>query len=339
MRLSACLALLFWISIVDAAGADEIFLTNGDRLTGKLISLVGGKLSFQSDMAGKLKIDRQNLATFSTVDAIEIHAADGTVVHDIARTAGEGTFRVEGEGTVGPQTLQLSETVAINPEPPRFKGKILAAAKIERGNSFTEEATVEADAVRESDVNRITLKGTYRGDRERDESTGTSSTTDRLIRGTLKYDHFISKRLYWLASTFAEKDGVADLDLRLIGTGGLGYHWIREEDLEFLTEVGLSWTSEDYRDSSRDDDFVAAMFRWELKKRLADNVSFFHDGKWAPSLEEDDVQLMWTETGIQTDLTTRLFLEAKVVWEWDSEPSSGKERQDVDYIFGLGFRF
>ncbi len=46
-----------------------------------------------------------------------------------------------------------------------------------------------------------------------------------------------------------------------------------------------------------------------------------------------------TVAGLRSDLSDSFFLEAKVIWEWDSEPSTGKHRQDVDYILGLGYRF
>lgn len=38
-------------------GADEVFLLNGDRLTGKIVSATGGKLILNTDAAGGITID------------------------------------------------------------------------------------------------------------------------------------------------------------------------------------------------------------------------------------------------------------------------------------------
>ena len=43
--------------------------------------------------------------------------------------------------------------------------------------------------------------------------------------------------------------------------------------------------------------------------------------------------------GLRHALTERLFLEGKVDWDYDAEPSGGKKRQDVEYKFGVGYGF
>jgi preprotein translocase subunit YajC len=46
--------------------ADEVVLTNGDRITGKVVELVDGKLSIKTEYAGVVKIDWTQVETFST---------------------------------------------------------------------------------------------------------------------------------------------------------------------------------------------------------------------------------------------------------------------------------
>ncbi|MCU0915533.1 MAG: DUF481 domain-containing protein, partial [Planctomycetes bacterium] len=41
--------------------ADQVLLTNGDRLTGKIVQLTEGKMILQSDGAGPVTIDMKNV--------------------------------------------------------------------------------------------------------------------------------------------------------------------------------------------------------------------------------------------------------------------------------------
>ena len=66
-------------------------------------------------------------------------------------------------------------------------GSLAASMEIERGNSFTSEADVTLNAVRETKYNRIRFDASYEGDRTKDKSSGKSTTTERDLgsRGTL----------------------------------------------------------------------------------------------------------------------------------------------------------
>jgi hypothetical protein len=321
------------------AAADELWLTNGDHLNGQVVKLVEGKLTFQSEVLGELQIDATRIRTLATVQPIEIHAADGTVVRDAAVSAKEGSFRTAGTDRSAPVTFRLAETESINPPPVEWIGALVAGAQLKRGNSVEDESSVELRAVRESKQNRITLQSAYAGTRTEDSDTGERSTTEREIFGDLKYDQFLSERLYWFGRTRGERDGVEDLDLRFLVGSGAGYDWIKREGTRFSTEAGLAWVSDDYEGTDRDDDRLSGLLSWEFSTRPNDLLTAFHRGSWLPSLEELDVMLLYTETGLRVELAKRWFLEGKLRWDWNAEPAQDRERLDVDYILGLGVNF
>lgn len=49
--------------------------------------------------------------------------------------------------------------------------------------------------------------------------------------------------------------------------------------------------------------------------------------------------LVKTSTGLRTSLTDVWFVEAKVLFDWDSEPAEDAERRDVVYLLGAGLSF
>ncbi|MEE8313454.1 MAG: DUF481 domain-containing protein [Myxococcota bacterium] len=329
------------------ASADEIVFTNGDRLSGRVVRLVGGKLKLNSPLLGEIEVAASTIQTFSTTQSIEIHTQDGTVLRDVVVKGEPNEFRTAGTSPVGPQTFALDDVVALNPPPPgapAWHGSLAAAMEIERGNSFTSEADVNLSAVRETKYNRIRFDASYEGDRTKNDSTGDSTTTDRNIDFLLRYDQFLSDKLFWYGSGEGEKDGVKDLTLRFTGGGGFGYRWFNTEEFKLEGDLGLSWISENYEDSRFDEDFVASVLNWSFERQLpvlvADRLTLFQRGKFWVNVEELEDQLFAeVTTGIRQDLTATTFLEAKIVWEYDSEPSGNKERTDVDYIFGFGIRF
>jgi putative salt-induced outer membrane protein YdiY len=331
------------------AHADEIHFKNGDRLTGKLVSLFEEVIHFKADNFGDVEIDPKSVTTLSTVETIEIHTRQGTVIKDTAILAPQGGFRTAGTSEVGPQSFTIEDTVAINPpevEAVQWSGEIKGGVKLERGNTDTDEAYAQFKTQRRTEVDRASFSARYESERNKPQSRSSAGeprewdTTEREVAAALRYDYFLSDKLFWFATSEAEKDGMKDLDLRFVGGAGLGYDWLDTKRWFVSTGAGVSWVSENYKDTENDEDYIAALFQWSLRRLLVANVSFFHEGSWITGLGEGgERNTVYTETGLRTNITDRFFLESKAIWEWDTPPASEKKRQDVDYIFSVGYGF
>ncbi len=327
------LAAVFWLPA--PALADELIFKNGDRLTGTVMRLVHGKLSFESDVVGHVMVAVDELESFSTQEPIELQLTDGRTVSDRVVRADAGSVRFAGDRS----KVAFTEIEEINPEPVQWHGSLAAGLVVERGDTDSQEAHIDFNARRETDAYRLRFRLRYKGDRSR--SGGSNyNTTDRLLRVTSQYDLPINNRYFWYLRGRGERDGVADLVLRTILGSGIGYKLIDRSDFSFEVQAGPAWVRDDYKDSSLDTDYPSGVIRWDLTKDLHDMVSFFHEGEWTPSLREfNDKQLLITETGLRVDLVKGWFGEAKMHWELDTDPASGKERQNLDYIFALGWGF
>lgn len=282
-------------------------LTNGDRLSGALVQRADGALTFDSPLLGRLVVPERAVETFSAPPEFEAAASPPA-------------------------------------DEPAWEGELTAGMDIERGNSFKTEAGAGIHAVRETEQNRVRVEASYQGERTRNEATRVSTTTKRDLALLLRYDRFMSEVFYWYGSSEAERDGPKDLDLRFMGGAGFGYRWFDTDELKLEGDAGLSWIRESYRESALDDDFVASVLTWTLERRLpslmSDRLTLFHQGKFWLDLEDwDDRLFSRLTTGVRSDLTPGTFLELKLVWEYDAEPSRDKKRQDVEYIFGMGHRF
>ena len=98
----------------------------------------------------------------------------------------------------------------------------MVGAEFERGNTIKDSAYAQLRAGFESERHRISLRGSYDGERTTNTDTKTSTTQDRNIFGRFKYDYLFSRQNFWWIATSGEKDGPSDLDLRFIAGVGLG---------------------------------------------------------------------------------------------------------------------
>jgi putative salt-induced outer membrane protein YdiY len=336
---SAWLAVLLAGVCTSAARADEIMFKNGDRLSGTIVSLVEGRMKFRSELAGDLEFAASELDTFATAEPITMHLKDGTVLVDAVQSDDPGTVRTQGAGEV---VVNLAETTAINPpvQKPNWSGSLAAGTTLERGNTEKDAGYIDVKGRYDRGRSRLSFRFSYDGERTKNKSTGDSTTIDRNLYGLLDYEYLLTKKLFWFVTTTSEKDGPSELNLRYVAGAGPGIRWFDREDFVISTRLGLTWTSENYSGTDRDDDYVGALLRWEVERQLLPRVGFFHSGLWLPSLKDfNDRQLWKVETGIRTDITSSVFLETKAIWELDTEPAAGTERQDVDYIFALGYQF
>ena len=351
MRNAPLLAMLGLLPLLapHAALADELLFKNGDRWSGTIVSLERGRIRFRTELVGQLEVAFSQVETFSADSPIEIHMTDGTVLVDAVATAEPGSYRTTGRALPGEQLLQLSETTAINPVEAAWGGSLMLGADLERGNTIKDAAYVQLRAGFESERHRIALRGSYDGERTTsrvttvdpitgaEHTTRVSTTQDRNLFGRLKYDYLFSQNDFWWMATSGEKDGPSDLDLRFITAVGLGRDFYKRPGFKLQIYAGPTFVSENFTDDASDNQRAAGTLGWDLLYEVVPDLDFFTEGTYTQA-GKDDI-LVKSEIGLRNELTQRLFLEAKVLWEYDTEPAEDAQRQDVDYILGIGYKF
>ena len=332
--LAVCLALSLFPS---PARADEVVFKNGDRLSGKIVSADGGKLVIDTAVAGKVTIDMANVKTFSTDAPVELRLKDGSTVKDALTSGDEGQVATRGSGNVAAQPLPIANIAKINPQE-KWTGSLVAGALITRGNSDTDNINVGFDASRRREDDRITAAASYLYGKQKDPGTGDHTTT--VDNWTLlgKYDYFLSEKMYLYALGKLEHDRIADLNLRVSPSAGVGYQWVETPQFNFSTEAGLGWVYEDFENDGSDDHF-AGRLAYHVDKKLNDKVSLFHDLEYLPSVEDISDFNMSADVGIKASLTEKMFTQFKVEWKYDATPAPGAEKNDLRYILGVGWQF
>jgi len=204
----ACLVLS-----VRAGFGDELHLKNGDRLTGKIVQLVDGKLLFTSDVAGETTVALSNIETFNSDGPIEVHLKDGSGFHQKVLSAGPGRFSVEGTEVLEAQEFAVDDIVSINPPAkpiPKWTGDISVGLTSIHGNTKTETISASANLLKRMEKDRVTINMDYARGQQEDRTTGQTETIEDWWRAKGKYDYFFSQKLYGYLDGRYEKDAVAE---------------------------------------------------------------------------------------------------------------------------------
>ena len=133
------LLVLMIFSLVLAAGpaeADKVDLANGDRLTGRCLSLDQGKLVFETDYSGKLTNDWSRVTGLSLDQPMVIDPGDGKPIRATMKPIEAGKVRLMRDQ--GDREVALSGLRSIAPGPKSvfsWQGEINLGAGLQQGNT------------------------------------------------------------------------------------------------------------------------------------------------------------------------------------------------------------
>ncbi len=327
---------------VTAAQADQIYLTNGDRLTGGLVRLTDGKLVFKADTAGEVTIPLTDVQTLSTTEPVEVHLKDGTVLNQPVLAGEAGTFAIDTATALRPQSFQLADLTSINPPAkpkPKWTGSLSAGFTATSGNTSTEAINASFSAVRRTEKDRTSANADYARGKQEDPDTGEDRTTEDWWRAKAQYDYFFSEKFFGFVNGSYEKDSIAELDRRVVVGGGAGYQWIESERTNFSTSLGLASLYEKFEDETDSNSELSAQAGYNFDHQVTDSIKFLHDLTYYPSLEQFSDYYLTTTAEIRASFTKSMFANFKTIFNYDASPAQNRSSTDVKYIFGVGMSF
>ena len=336
-KATAALFVLIVFLTCGRAFADEVWFKNGDRLTGKVLSLEEGTLLLSTTYAGEISIKWEEVAALKTEEPIKVVLRDETTLQGPVLPGPAGQLTIKAESLSEAVNTDLASVSFINPKPPKpplsTSLRVNAGAAFATGNTDNEDIYADGEFLARTEQNRYTIGGLYR----RTESDNLK-TEDRAF-GYMKYDHFFTEKWYAYANTSAEKDEFKDLDLRYTLGAGAGYQFVESERTNLSLEGGVSYVSEDYI-IAEDNSFAAG--RWGLRFDhflLPKSLQYFLHHTGLQSLDDSEDLLLFTQTGFRVPFHKNLNFTAQMNWEYDKSPSPGKKKDDYLYIFTIGYQW
>ena len=328
------------------APPDVITLKDGGVLYGEVIEMSDGVLHLKTAAAADtvIKIKWANVEKLAINHPVPFHLKEGSVLIGTATEGPNGTINVRAEPLKGTMEVPLDSITALNPlvqAPVIYKGTLTGGYTQATGNSHLRNASFLGDFVARSEQLRLTLNGRYvYGDQD-------SALTARNARGTIKMDFFITKRFFWFASSYFEKDTFQDLKLRTALSSGPGYQFIEKgdyaspwlKDITLYAEAGLSYFNEDFTTAS---DQTSLRGKWAVRLNwpvLDESVTFYHFQEFYPSLQNTNSYYLTMDNGVRFKLFEGFVSGIQVTTRYNSTPAQGTGDTDNLYLLTLGYNF
>ena len=331
--LAAAGLLLFFLTAT--ALADEVFLKNGNNLSGTIASMGEGKLVLETDFAGRLTIDWGSVERLSTDAPLTVVLEDGSILKG-RPSAAPNRLMLNGEAIQDPLMIELSRVKAINPpdeQPIKVNGRINVGLNKASGNTDLENAHVDAEFLARTVSHRVTLGGAY------NRASEDNRKTEDNAMGRLKHDYFLTRELYWYLNGMAERDEFKEISLRTTLGPGVGYQFFEGERMNLSVEAGPSYVTTNYDHGAKDDSLSG---RWAVRfDRFFFETLFqyyFTNEGYISSSDTSDV-FMFTRTGLRFPIRGGLSLNAGFEWDWDNTPAEDADKSDYRYILSIGYGF
>jgi hypothetical protein len=104
------------ISLGAISSADELYMTNGSKLVGALVSAEDDLVTFDTPFAGSIAVNLANVERIVTEEAVIIMLEDGTLYRDRRIDASQTDLVATAAGQE-PVTFTADDIQMINPEP------------------------------------------------------------------------------------------------------------------------------------------------------------------------------------------------------------------------------
>lgn len=332
--------LMLFALVCATSFADTIHLKSGSTLSGKVTAVTNEEITFDSDDLGEVTIKVANIVKLE--DAGEHVVLFNNETRETKKLAvEEGAYLADGD------TLVMGDVKAIDPGVEVWHGSFNLAFSAIRGNTYENSGSVIANLNRRWEHDRVRFDGGYYLTETGKDEKSKEKTTERW-EIEAQEDHFWTTAFYSYLNGRVESDKIAELDSRIRLGLGAGYQWLDGYNHEatgkwsFNQEAGANWVREDYATGESDSGgFAALRYAHHLtyNPKWNDGVECFHNFEYLPEVDDWEKYLAKADVGFTTKIIGNFDLLAKIEWDYNSKPATGRKKSDYRYIVGLGYKW
>jgi putative salt-induced outer membrane protein YdiY len=262
--------------LVCRALADQVTLKNGDRMSGTIVKSDGKTVILHTDYAGDVTLKWDAVQSIQTNEPVHVELQSGktavgavTTTDDrleIATSAGNVEAVKSDVKNLRNNAEQAAYEKTLNPGLMQgWKAGLNVGFALTAGNSETTNLALGFIGTRQTLDDKLGLyaNSVYA---KNNAPGAVPSTTANTWAGGARYDHDVVKKIFAFAAADFFADELQTLNLRSVFGGGLGYHFIKNDQTTFDLLGGLNYTHESYDSCSRN--LVALTLGEELLHKL-----------------------------------------------------------------------
>ncbi|HED64368.1 MAG TPA: DUF481 domain-containing protein [Planctomycetes bacterium] len=235
-----------------------------------------------------------------------------------------------------PDSLAPASTPVIQDEAeaeaPKWTGSLLLGMTQTSGNTDNFTSAIVFDAKHETKDDRYTVFA------YNNYSTQDGSLSERKSGLGGQYDFLAGEDYFYFLNLGAEKDDLANLDLRWYGGGGFGCDFIQTEKVSWSGQLGLNYFSESFADGT-DNTSLSGNLGYDLEYRMNERTKFNQYFKAFPATDDVEDVFLRLDSRLSTNLTDSMLGSIQYVLDWDNTPAAGAERTDQRLVISIGWSF
>lgn len=323
-------AVLLCLLFAGGTLADTVYLTNGDRITGDVSRVWDNELYIEPAYADEFTVSLDAVVRIESEEEFEIELRDHSVVTGVfVSDPDSGMALLTENGTQPLPPMAIEELTEASEEYFDWEARSDLSSAATQGNADTFSFLWQAAAqIKIGDHRDRTAFSFDRQDQE-------GQTTRELYTVDYVHSWFFADDWFAIGGIGYERDPIRELAYRYTPGAGIGYQFFDDAYRSFeisLAAVGI-------RERLGDRQTESTSPRWNLRYRrdlLDGDLEFFHDHTVSVYVTGRENEIVLTSTGFRWDVWGDIYLNAQFNWNWESNPASGQENEDISYILGFG---
>ena len=315
---------------------DQVYLRNGDRLTGEIKQLEQGKLRLKTSDLDSVYIEWNKIEQLASQYAFAFEDESGKRHYGRITGAEDGRLEIaDDDGST--TTLPLDEIVEITPIDQTFWARL--DGNISLGYSYSKGSDI-AQWITSGKVEHRTRAATNSLDFSStmtQDSSGEQTSRNTVDLGLVRYRN----RWFGWATGSLEQNESLGLDLRTLLAGGGGRSLVSTNRNRLDVGAGLAVSHErsvDFEDDAATLEGVLlatySVFLFEAREVDSDFSLYVYPGITDTSRVRAEL-----DYSVRRELVKNLFLEIAGYYSYDSEPPEGAAESDYGINTSLGWSF
>jgi putative salt-induced outer membrane protein YdiY len=302
--------------------ADEIEVRNGDRLTGEVVKMEDNILTLNTKY-GEMKIDWAKVVRLRSTKPmrVKVPSEQKGVVTDFF-LGGYELRHVTELSQDGP--IALSQVKGINIGRIRHDGPVTVGGNHTSGNTNTKAVNAIGRATLQAHRRRLYVEAKY----NYGEANG--GVTTRNWSGQLKYDYFISDKVFLNNVGMLEHDRFQHLQLRTTVGAGAGYQFLSTNRTTLSGTLGMGYVNEDYT-TLRRTETPSLHCAYRLEHTVLPRIKLFQRFDGFYDLKAANAVRITTDQGVRVTVYQTLYVSSEYDYRLNTVPAPGRKKVDDAY--------
>jgi putative salt-induced outer membrane protein YdiY len=325
--------------LLPPATADEVLISDGSRIFGKVVRHDTEVFKLETSFAGTLEIDWAEIKEVKLTKSGTVLLVNDRIIEIEALSREGDQFVFYPVLSATPVTIEASRVKAFEPESwelgqgRKRTGRINLAIEDEQGNSEQREFDLDLELHNRWYKNHLFVLGQL----EYDTTRGLTSTDNWTVFTNL--DHTFTGKWYLSGTVGFRQDNFKDLKLRSSVGPGIGYRFHDNKQLKLRTELNIFYLQDDFYEQE-DESFWGPGWYLEYEQMVwKQRLQLYHRHFGSLAINKSGKYVWRSWTGLRASIYGGFIVSTEYEIDYDSEPSIDVETTDTTFKFKLGYEW